>query len=236
MLDPKILTIGFARRFSTYKRGDLILRDLERVTRIFTNKEYPVQIIFAGKAHPRDEEGKRLIQRVVEWSNRPEVAHRVAFIENYDAYVSRNLVQGVDLWLNNPRRPLEASGTSGQKVGFNGGLNLSVLDGWWPEGYNGRNGWAIGQEIEGLDPAAQDDLDASSLYDVLEYEIIPMFYDRDEKGIPRRWIARMKEAIRTLNPVFNTDRMVAEYVLKMYEPQPIETEVSRILSGSAVVS
>jgi starch phosphorylase len=236
LLDPKILTIGFARRFSTYKRGDLILRDLERVTRIFTNKEYPVQIIFAGKAHPRDEEGKRLIQRVVEWSNRPEVAHRVAFIENYDAYVSRNLVQGVDLWLNNPRRPLEASGTSGQKVGFNGGLNLSVLDGWWPEGYNGRNGWAIGQEIEGLDPAAQDDLDASSLYDVLEYEIIPMFYDRDEKGIPRRWIARMKEAIRTLNPVFNTDRMVAEYVLKMYEPQPIETEVSRILSGSAVVS
>jgi alpha-glucan phosphorylases len=192
-----------------------------------------VQIIFAGKAHPRDEGGKRLIQRVVEWSNRPEVANRVAFIENYDAYVARNLVQGVDVWLNNPRRPLEASGTSGQKVGFSGGLNLSVLDGWWPEGYNGRNGWAIGQEIEGLDPAAQDDLDANSLYDLLEYEVIPMFYDRDEKGIPRRWIARMKEAIRTLNPVFNTDRMVAEYVLKIYEPQPLEAEASRTLLGSA---
>ncbi|MFS8889056.1 alpha-glucan family phosphorylase, partial [Synechococcus sp. R55.1] len=234
LLDPKVLTIGFARRFSTYKRGDLILRNLERITRIFTNKEYPVQIIFAGKAHPRDEGGKRLIQRVVEWSNRPEVANRVAFIENYDAYVARNLVQGVDVWLNNPRRPLEASGTSGQKVGFSGGLNLSVLDGWWPEGYNGRNGWAIGQEIEGLDPAAQDDLDANSLYDLLEYEVIPMFYDRDEKGIPRRWIARMKEAIRTLNPVFNTDRMVAEYVLKIYEPQPLEAEASRTLLGSAV--
>lgn len=234
LLDPKVLTIGFARRFSTYKRGDLILRDLERITRIFTSKEHPVQIIFAGKAHPRDEGGKRLIQRVVEWSNRPEVANRVAFIENYDAYVARNLVQGVDVWLNNPRRPLEASGTSGQKVGFSGGLNLSVLDGWWPEGYNGRNGWAIGQEIEGLDPAAQDDLDANSLYDLLEYEVIPMFYDRDEQGIPRRWIARMKEAIRTLNPVFNTDRMVAEYVLKIYEPQPLEAEASRTLLGSAV--
>ncbi len=216
LLDPHTLTLGFARRFSTYKRADLILRDWDRATRIFSNAKRPVQIVFAGKAHPKDDEGKRLIQRVMEWSRTPVLYHRVAFIENYDAYVGRNLVQGVDVWLNNPRRPLEASGTSGQKVGFSGGMNLSVLDGWWPEGYNGKNGWAIGDGVD--DPTIQDDIDAQSLYDLLEKEIIPMFYERDEHGLPRRWIARMKEAIRTLNPLFNTDRMVSEYVTQIYEP------------------
>lgn len=219
LLNPGILTIGFARRFSTYKRGDLILRDIERITRIFTHLEKPVQIIFAGKSHPRDDGGKRLIQKIVEWSNHPILCNRVAFIENYDAYVGRNMVQGVDLWLNNPRRPLEASGTSGQKVGFSGGLNLSVLDGWWPEGFNGENGWSIGQEIDGIDPELQDELDATSIYDRLEHEVIPLFYDR-ENGIPRRWIARVKEAMRTLNPIFNTDRMLIEYATELYFPLP----------------
>jgi len=218
LLDPTILTIGFARRFSTYKRGDLILRHMERIMAILNNPKYPIQFIFAGKAHPRDEEGKRLIQRVIEWANHPNVHHRVAFIENYDAYVGRNLVQGVDVWLNNPRRPLEASGTSGQKVGFNGGLNLSVLDGWWPEGYNGENGWAIGKELDGVDPDVQDELDATSLYDLLEGAVMPMFYDRDSAGIPRAWVARMKEAMATLNPVFNTDRMVMDYAQQLYYP------------------
>ncbi|MEN9220546.1 MAG: alpha-glucan family phosphorylase [Thermostichales cyanobacterium SZTDM-1c_bins_54] len=218
LLDPNILTIGFARRFSTYKRGDLILRHMDRIMQILNHPRYPIQFIFAGKAHPRDEEGKRLIQRVIEWASHPNVHHRVAFIENYDAYVARNLVQGVDVWLNNPRRPLEASGTSGQKVGFNGGLNLSVLDGWWPEGYNGKNGWAIGQELDGVDPDVQDELDATSLYDLLEGEVMPLFYDRDSSGIPRAWIARMKEAMATLNPVFNTDRMVIDYVQQLYYP------------------
>jgi starch phosphorylase len=225
LLDPHILTIGFARRFSTYKRGDLLLHDLERVHRIFTNTQHPVQIIFAGKAHPRDDGGKRLIQRLVEWSRQPDICTKVAFIENYDAYVGRNMVQGVDVWLNNPRRPLEASGTSGQKVGFSGAVNVSVLDGWWPEGYNGSNGWAVGEEIDGMDPAEQDHLDATSIYDILEHEVLPMFYDRDQNGIPRRWIARVKEAMRTLNPVFNTDRMVADYVTKYYQPAGIPVGV-----------
>lgn len=234
LLDPNVLTIGFARRFSTYKRGDLLLRDFERITRIFSSVQYPVQILFAGKAHPRDEGGKRLIQRIVEWSNHPSVANRVAYIENYDAYVARNLVQGVDVWLNNPRRPLEASGTSGQKVGYNGGLNLSVLDGWWPEGYNGTNGWAIGQEIDDIDPAEQDMIDATSLYELLENEVIPLFYRRDEQGIPREWLARVKSALRTLNPVFNTDRMVADYVKTVYEPVGAPDPVPAVLAHVGV--
>ncbi len=219
LLNPKILTIGFARRFSTYKRANLILKDLERVTQIFSSLERPVQIIFAGKAHPRDDGGKRLIQKIFEWADHSVICNRVAFIENYDAYVGRNLVQGVDVWLNNPRRPLEASGTSGQKVGYSGGLNLSVLDGWWPEGYNGTNGWAIGEATDGLDPAEQDEQDAQSLYDQLEHEVIPLFYDRGPDDIPHRWIARVKAAMKTLNPVFNTDRMLVEYVTRLYEPQ-----------------
>jgi starch phosphorylase len=216
LLDPNALTIGFARRFSTYKRANLIIQDPDRALAIFTNPERPVQLVLSGKAHPKDEEGKRLIQKVMDWARHPKLVDRVAFIEDYDIYTARKLVQGVDVWLNNPRRPLEASGTSGEKVAFNGALNLSVLDGWWIEGYNGKNGWAIGEEIEGHDLAAQDYADAQSLYRILENEVIPLFFDRDEKELPRQWIAWMKESIKTLAPQFNTDRMVAEYVCNIY--------------------
>ncbi|MBW4538053.1 MAG: alpha-glucan family phosphorylase [Myxacorys chilensis ATA2-1-KO14] len=225
LLDPTILTIGFARRFSPYKRGDLLLRDAERALRIFSNKERPVQIIFSGKAHPRDEEGKRIIQRIIEWCrNHGNVNDRVAFIEDYDMHTARKLVQGVDVWLNNPRRPLEASGTSGQKVCFNGGLNCSVLDGWWCEGYQedvngkGTNGWAIGEDANTSDQALQDRIDSESLYQLLEEEIVPLYYDRDEKGIPHGWIAMMKGSLKTNCPAFSTHRMIADYVAQVYAP------------------
>ncbi|MEM6446408.1 MAG: alpha-glucan family phosphorylase [Cyanobacteria bacterium P01_D01_bin.123] len=218
LLSPSVLTLGFARRFSTYKRGDLIIRDMERALRLFGSSDRPVQIVFSGKAHPADEEGKRIIQKIMEWCQQPNVQNRVAFIEDYDLQTGRMLTQGVDVWINNPRRPLEASGTSGQKVCFNGGLNCSVLDGWWPEGYNGKNGWAVGHDIESADPEAQDRIDMESLYDILETEIVPLFYDRDTSGIPRGWIQRMKESIRTNCPLFNTDRMVADYCTQYYSP------------------
>ncbi len=233
ILDPNILTIGFARRFSTYKRANLIIQDPDRARAIFSSTERPVQLILAGKSHPKDEEGKRFIQKILEWAKHPDLQCRVAFIENYDIYVARKLVQGVDVWLNNPRRPLEASGTSGMKVGFNGGINLSVLDGWWIEGYNGKNGWAIGEDLEGHDLAAQDYYDSQSLYRLLEDEVVPLFYDRDEKGLPRQWIAKMKESIRTLAPQFNTDRMVAEYVCNVYaEACPISNSTRPVLMGA----
>lgn len=224
LLDPNVLTIGFARRFSPYKRGHLLLRDAERALRIFGNPEKPVQIIFAGKAHPADEEGKRIIQRLMEWCKHPAIRDRVAFIEDYDIYTGQKLVQGVDVWLNNPRRPLEASGTSGQKVCFNGGINCSVLDGWWCEGYqadaNGKgiNGWAIGQDAHTSDQELQDRIDGESLYRLLEEEIVPLYYDRDENGIPHGWIEMMKQSIKTNSPLFNTDRMIADYVTQMYAP------------------
>ena len=224
LLDPNVLTIGFARRFSPYKRGHLLIRDAERALRIFGNAERPVQIIFAGKSHPRDEEGKRIIQRLMEWCKHPSILKRVAFIEDYDIYTGQKLVQGVDVWLNNPRRPLEASGTSGEKVCFNGGLNCSVLDGWWCEGYktdaSGKplNGWAIGEDAHTSDQELQDRIDAESLYRLLEQEIVPLFYDRDQNGIPTGWIKMMKESIKTNSPLFNTDRMIADYVVQVYAP------------------
>ncbi|MEP0915897.1 alpha-glucan family phosphorylase [Leptolyngbya sp. DQ-M1] len=225
LLDPKILTIGFARRFSPYKRGDLLLRNAEKALKIFSNDERPVQIIFSGKAHPADEEGKRIIQRIMEWcKTNPHVGDRVAFIEDYDMHTARKLVQGVDVWLNNPRRPLEASGTSGQKVCFNGGLNCSVLDGWWCEGYktdgNGKalNGWAIGEDAHTSDQALQDKIDSDSLYDLLENQIVPLYYDQDENGIPHGWIQMMKGSIKTNCPAFNTHRMIADYVAQVYAP------------------
>ncbi|MBD1842816.1 alpha-glucan family phosphorylase [Cyanobacteria bacterium FACHB-63] len=225
LLDPKILTIGFARRFSPYKRGDLLLRDAEKALKIFSNDERPVQIIFSGKAHPADEEGKRIIQRIMEWcKTNPHVRDRVAFVEDYDMHTARKLVQGVDVWLNNPRRPLEASGTSGQKVCFNGGLNCSVLDGWWCEGYktdaNGKalNGWAIGEDAHTSDQALQDKIDSDSLYDLLENQIIPLYYEQDENGIPHGWIQMMKASIKTNCPAFNTHRMIADYVAQVYAP------------------
>ncbi|MEB3337279.1 MAG: alpha-glucan family phosphorylase [Leptolyngbyaceae bacterium] len=224
LLDPTILTIGFARRFSPYKRGDLLLRDAERALKILGNRDRPIQIIFSGKSHPADEEGKRIIQRLMEWCKHPDVVNRVAFIEDYDIYTAKRLVQGVDVWLNNPRRPLEASGTSGQKVCFNGGINCSVLDGWWCEGYkadaNGKgiNGWAIGEDAHTSDQELQDRIDSQSLYRLLEEEIAPLYYDQDANGIPHGWIQMMKASIKTNSPAFNTDRMLADYLLQMYAP------------------
>jgi starch phosphorylase len=225
LLDPTILTIGFARRFSPYKRGDLLLRDAERALKIFSNQDRPVQIIFSGKAHPADEEGKRIIQRIIEWCRAHGIVNdRVAFIEDYDMHTARKLVQGVDVWLNNPRRPLEASGTSGQKVCFNGGLNCSVLDGWWCEGYQadasgkGLNGWAIGEDAHTSDQALQDKIDSESLYRLIEEEIAPLYYDRGEDGIPHGWIRMMKHSIKTNCLAFNTHRMIADYVAQVYAP------------------
>jgi starch phosphorylase len=224
LLDPHVLTIGFARRFSPYKRGDLILRNAERALKIFGNASRPLQIVFAGKAHPADEEGKRIIQRLMEWCRHPAICNRVALIEDYDIYTGQKLVQGVDVWLNNPRRPLEASGTSGQKVCFNGGINCSVLDGWWCEGYQvgadgkGINGWAIGEDAHTSDQELQDRIDSQSLYQLLEEEIIPLYYDQDANGVPHRWVQMMKASIRTNAPLFNTDRMIADYVTQMYAP------------------
>lgn len=237
LLDPNTLTIGFARRFSPYKRGDLLLRDAERALRIFNNADRPVQIIFSGKAHPADEEGKRIIQRLMEWCRQPELRDRVAFIEDYDMYTARKLVQGVDIWLNNPRRPLEASGTSGQKVCFNGGLNCSVLDGWWCEGYReddqGRalNGWAIGEDAHTSDQSLQDEIDSEALYHLLEQEILPLYYDRDAAGIPQGWVKLMKASIQSNCPAFNTHRMLVDYATQLYVPgtkAKVELSLARV--------
>lgn len=230
ILDANALTIGFARRFSTYKRGDLIIRDPERARALLGNPERPVQIIFAGKAHPADEESKRIIQRLIEWSHATDLQNRVVFIEDYDMHIAEKLVQGVDVWLNNPLRRQEASGTSGQKVGLNGGINCSVLDGWWYEAYqiesDGGCGWAIGEDNHEDDPEVQTQRDAEALYQLLESEIIPCYYDQDEEGLPRRWIQMMKASIKTVAPHFNTDRMVAEYVTQMYLPKATAAVVS----------
>lgn len=219
LLDPYALTIGFARRFATYKRANLILRDVERLLRIVHSRGRPVQFIFAGKAHPADEPGKLLIQEVYRRIKTAETAGRLVFLEDYDMNLARYLVQGVDVWLNTPRRPLEASGTSGEKAAINGVLNFSVMDGWWREGYDGTNGWAIGDDRSFDNPEAQDAADAESLYDTLENQIVPLFYDeRSADGLPNEWIHRMKNSIRTLAPLFSTRRMLKEYVEQMYVP------------------
>lgn len=219
MLNPYALTIGFARRFAPYKRANLILSDVERLTRIINRPGMPVQIIFAGKSHPDHEGGKMLIQEVYRIVKRSESGGRLVFLEGYDMNLARYLIQGVDVWLNTPRRPNEASGTSGQKAAINGVLNFSVLDGWWREGYNGQNGWAIGQDTDYNDEGLQDRIDAESLYNTLENEIIPLFYqERSSDGLPGDWIARMKESIRTLAPQFSMRRMVKEYLERMYLP------------------
>ncbi len=218
VLDPEALTIGFARRFATYKRGTLIFRNLERLTALVNNKDRPVQFIFSGKAHPKDNGGKELIAEIMQFARRPELRRRILFLEDYDMNIARYMVQGVDVWLNNPRRPLEASGTSGMKVACNGGLNLSVLDGWWDEGYDGENGWAIGAGEEYTDLTYQDDVESRAIYDLLEQEIVPLFYNRSSDGLPRGWLKRMKRSMLTLCPVFNTGRMVAEYLTTCYLP------------------
>jgi starch phosphorylase len=218
VLDEEALTIGFARRFATYKRATLIFKDIERLKAILNRNDRPVQIIFAGKAHPADDPGKLLIQQVYQLSQQPGFAGKILFLEEYDMYVARRLVQGVDVWLNTPRRPHEASGTSGQKASLNGAPNISILDGWWPEAYNGRNGWAIGEEREYANQDEQDWNDAQQLYHVLEHEVVPLFYERGQDGIPHGWLARSKEAIATIAPVFSTRRMVKEYTSRMYMP------------------
>ncbi len=217
-LDGDVLTIGFARRFATYKRANLILSDFARVLRMLTDSQRPIQLVFAGKAHPHDEPGKKLLWQIGCLCRDPRVAHRVVFIEDYDMNVGRHLVQGVDVWLNNPRRPMEASGTSGEKVVLNGGLNLSILDGWWAEAYDGHNGFAIGRGQTHARAEQQDARDASDLYEVLDREVVPLYYLRDQDGLPRQWIGRMKRAIRTLGWRFNANRMVTDYVKHSYLP------------------
>ena len=218
ILDPETLTIAFARRFATYKRGTLLFSDKERLKRLVNDTTRPVQFIFAGKAHPRDEAGKALIQEVYKFSREPGLENRVVFLENYDSYIARRLVQGVDLWLNHPLRPLEASGTSGMKSAPNGGINLSVLDGWWREGYNGSNGWAIGAEIDNGTTEFQNEVDASSLYQLLENQIVPLYYAKPDGKLPLAWLQLMRESIRSVTPVFNTQRMVKEYTEQLYIP------------------
>jgi len=218
VLNTRALTIGFARRFATYKRANLILQDVERLKRILTNAERPVQIIFAGKAHPKDNEAKEVLKSVVGFCQGEEVRRHAVFIEDYDLVVARYLVQGVDVWLNTPRRGLEASGTSGMKVVPNGGLNVSTLDGWWVEGYSPDVGWAIGKGEEYEDHAYQDYVESSALYDLLEHDIVPIFYGRGADGLPRVWIARMKQSMKQLSPRFSTNRMVWEYGDRFYLP------------------
>ncbi len=220
LLDPYALTIGFARRFATYKRANLILRDLDRLLEIITRPDQPVQIIFAGKAHPADEPGKLLIQQVYRAVKQAENGGRLVFLDDYDMNLARYLIQGVDVWMNTPRPPNEASGTSGQKAAMNGVINFSVLDGWWREGFNGANGWVIGDDTVYASTDEQDDADAESLYDTLENKIVPLYYqDRSADGLPSDWIAMMKESIRTLTPRFSICRMVKEYTERMYLPE-----------------
>lgn len=215
MFDPEILTIGFARRVAGYKRWDLLLSDPEQLAMLINDPARPIQFVFAGKAHPQDQEAKGVLQKLIEWQRDSSVRDRVAFIEDYDQETARQLVQAVDVWMNVPRRPMEASGTSGQKVAINGGLNFSVLDGWWLEGYDGDNGFAIGDLSELTDEEA-DRREAESMYRILTEEVISRYYDRDEADVPRRWVAMMKRSIQTLVPLFSSDRMVAEYAERIY--------------------
>jgi starch phosphorylase len=215
---PDALTIGFARRFATYKRANMILSDMEALASMVNDPKRPIQFVFAGKAHPHDGPGKEILRQIAEMMRNPRFAEKFIFVEDYDINVGRHLVQGVDVWLNTPRRPLEASGTSGQKVVLNGGLNLSVLDGWWAEAYDGLNGFAIGNGRTHTNTRVHDARDGESLYRVLIEEVIPLYYQRNADGLPHGWIKRMKRTIRTLGWRFNADRMVMDYTLKCYIP------------------
>jgi starch phosphorylase len=216
LLNPDALTIGFARRFATYKRAPLIFQQLENVVRLTRDTKKPVQFVFAGKAHPKDEDGKRYIQHIIHLSKYSDLKGHLVFIENYDIHVSRQMASGCDVWLNNPRRPLEASGTSGMKAGCHGCLNLSILDGWWREGYDGTNGFAIGEDSHPDSIEEQDRVDSANLYKTLTEQVIPCFFNRDERGIPREWIKKIRRAMSTLVPQYNTWRMVREYAQKYY--------------------
>jgi glycogen phosphorylase len=218
LLDPHALTLGFARRFATYKRATLLFRDPQRLARLLNNPERPVQILFAGKAHPADQPGQELIRQVYEYSRRPEFAGKIVFLEDYDMDMARHLVSGCDVWLNTPIRPHEASGTSGQKASLNGLPNCSIIDGWWEEGFNGRNGWAIGESRAYQNEATRDDADSAALYSMLENEIVPLYYTLGSQGVSPGWITIMKEAIHTVAPAFSMRRMVKEYVDLLYMP------------------
>ena len=218
LLEPAALTIGFARRFTEYKRPELIFHNPERLARILTAFRRPVQIVFAGKAHPADHPGKQHLQRIYRRAIDPAFGGRIAFVEDYDLHVAHFLVQGCDVWLNTPRQPYEASGTSGMKASINGALHLSTGDGWWVEGYTGTNGWLIDGGVVSDDPAAVDAADAEALYRLLEEEVVPTFYERDATKIPRRWLQMVKEAIRTTMPRFSARRMVKQYAERMYAP------------------
>lgn len=218
LLDPEVLTIGFVRRFTTYKRPELIFHDVERLKRIVNDRWHPVQIIFAGKSHPADFPSKQLLHHVYTLATDREFQGRIAFVEDYDMHMARYLVQGVDVWLNTPRRLSEASGTSGMKAAVNGVLHLSVRDGWWYEGYNGTNGWVIGDDVEAYNPKEEDKSDAEALYRLLEEKIVPLYYQRDRAGVPHGWVRMVKEAIGSIVPVFCTRRMLKEYIERMYIP------------------
>ena len=236
VLTPDALTIGFARRFATYKRAHLILADIKRLASMVNDPKRPVQFVFSGKAHPLDEPGKRMLQQIAELMRDPEFVDKFVFVEDYDIDVGRHFVQGVDVWLNNPRRPLEASGTSGQKVVLNGGLNLSVLDGWWAEAYDGYNGFAIGTGRTHSNVEIHDARDGEDLYHTLRDEVIPLYYERDRDGLPRGWIKRMKRTIRTLGWRFNADRMVMDYATKCYVPAAGGTSSEMSNTGSKPLS
>jgi starch phosphorylase len=218
ILDPDVLTIGFARRVPTYKRLTLILSDPERLKKILLDRERPVQLVIAGKSHPADETGKRLIQQMVKFADDPEVRHRIVFLPNYDIAMAQYLYPGCDVWLNNPLRPFEACGTSGMKAALNGGLNLSILDGWWDEWYDGENGWAIPTADGVEDPDRRDDLEAAALYDLIEGSVTPRFYDVDDDGLPQRWLSMMKHTLSTLGPKVLASRQVREYATELYGP------------------
>ena len=218
LLDPSVLTIGFARRVPTYKRLTLMLHDPERLRRILTHPDRPVQIVIAGKSHPADDEGKRLIQKLYEFAQEHDVRNRIVFLPNYDIAMAQVLYPGTDVWLNNPLRPLEACGTSGMKAALNGSLNLSILDGWWAEFYDEENGWAIPTADAAGDEAERDELEAASMYDLIENQIAPRFYDRDYDGVPTRWVASIRHTLSTLSPSLSADRMVKEYVTRLYVP------------------
>ncbi|MEO0587977.1 MAG: alpha-glucan family phosphorylase, partial [Planctomycetota bacterium] len=216
-LNPTAFTIGFARRFATYKRATLLMRDADRLVSLLNRADQPVQILIAGKSHPADGGGKDLIREIVHFA-RERGDHRIVFLENYDMHVARYLVQGCDIWLNTPRRGMEASGTSGMKASMNGVLNVSILDGWWDEAYESEVGWAIGRRENYDDPTYADDVESRALYELLEHEVIPMFFDRDHLGVPRKWVAAMKRCIGRLAPVYNTNRMLQEYTEQFYLP------------------
>ena len=230
MLDPEAITIGYARRFAAYKRPELIFHDSDRLARILNAIDRPVQVVFAGKAHPADDPAKHHLQNVFKRVLDPKFGGRLAFIDDYDMHVAHYLVHGCDVWLNNPRKPLEASGTSGMKAALNGVPHLSIGDGWWAEGFNGKNGWLIESSTDHDDQGATDAADADALYRLLEEEIVPAFYERDARGLPRRWVQIVRESMRSNVPRFSTRRMVKQYITEMYGPAARASTISDLRS------